>query len=54
MHEEVKIEKNKNGVPEAIPMWRAKKDKNNDDPFLNTQFYLKQRWVNTLTMFYVA
>jgi hypothetical protein len=31
---EKKLKKNKNGVPEAIPMWRAKKGKNKDDPFL--------------------
>jgi hypothetical protein len=33
MHGEGKIEKNKNGVPETIPMWRAKKYKKKDDPF---------------------
>jgi hypothetical protein len=28
-----KLEKNENGVPEAIPMWREKKEKKKDDPF---------------------
>jgi hypothetical protein len=28
-----KLKKNKNGIPEAIPMWRAKKGKHKDDTF---------------------
>jgi hypothetical protein len=27
-----KLRKNKNGLPEAIPMWRAKTGKNKNDP----------------------
>jgi hypothetical protein len=32
----------KKGVPEAIPMWRAKKDEKKTILFLNTQFYLNR------------
>jgi hypothetical protein len=49
-----KLKKNKNGVPEAIPMWRAKKEKRKMILFFNTQFYLNHRWVDTLITFYVA
>jgi hypothetical protein len=29
-----KLRKDKDGVPEPVPMWRAKKGKKEDDPFL--------------------
>jgi hypothetical protein len=47
------LKKNKDGVPEAIPVWRAKRTKKSI-LFFNTQFYLNRRWVYTLTMLYVA
>jgi hypothetical protein len=36
------LKKNKDGVPEAIPMGRAKKDKKKMILFFNTQFYLNR------------
>jgi hypothetical protein len=45
--------KDKDGVPEPVPTWRAKKGKKEDDPFFNTDFYLNRGWVDTLTVFYV-
>jgi hypothetical protein len=41
MPEEGKIEKNKNGLPEAIPTWRAKKGKNKDDTFFEHAILLE-------------
>jgi hypothetical protein len=41
MLKEGKIEKNKNGVPEAIPMWRGKKEKKKDDPFFEHTILLE-------------
>jgi hypothetical protein len=49
-----KLKKTKMGVPEEMPMWRAKKDKKKMILYLNTQFYLNRWWVDTFTMFYVA
>jgi hypothetical protein len=36
-----KLKKTKNRVPEAIPMWRAKKEKKKDDPFFKHTILLK-------------
>jgi hypothetical protein len=36
-----KLKKNKDGVPEAVPMWRAKKDKKEDDPFFEHTILLE-------------
>jgi hypothetical protein len=49
-----KLKKDKNGLPEAIPMLRTKKGSNKDDTFFNTPFYLSPRWVDTLITCYVA
>jgi hypothetical protein len=36
-----KLKKDKNGLPEAIPMWRAKKEKKKDDPFFENTILLE-------------
>jgi hypothetical protein len=36
-----KLKKDKNGLPEAIPMWRAKKGSNTDDPFFEHTILLE-------------
>jgi hypothetical protein len=49
-----KLKKTRMGYPKLYPCGEQKKEKTKMILFLNTQFYLSHRWVDTLITCYVA